>query len=88
MVSAFAAGQRLALGQVRVADKTNEIVPIPDLPERISADPAWFECNRPLNTRRQAAFGAASRFAVHVQGSSSSRCLGSWLRMRPRMSLR
>jgi hypothetical protein len=44
--------------------------------------------NRPLTTRRQAAFGAASRFAVHVQGSRSSRRLGSWVRMRPRMSVR
>jgi hypothetical protein len=44
--------------------------------------------NRPLNTRRQAAFGAASRSAFHVQGSSSSRRLGSWVRMRPRMSVR
>ena len=29
MVSAFAARQRLVLGQVKVADKSNEIVAIP-----------------------------------------------------------
>jgi predicted transposase YbfD/YdcC len=31
MVSAFAAGQRLVLGQVKVAEKSNEIVAIPKL---------------------------------------------------------
>ena len=31
MVSAFAARQRLVLGQVKVADKTNEILAIPKL---------------------------------------------------------
>ena len=45
-------------------------------------------CNRPLSTRRHAAFGSASRSAFHVQGSSSSMRLGSWRRMRPRMSAR
>ena len=44
--------------------------------------------NRPLSTRRHAAFGSASRSAFHVQGSSSSMRLGSWRRMRPRMSAR
>jgi hypothetical protein len=33
MVSAFAARQRLVLGQVKVADKSNEIVAIPKLLE-------------------------------------------------------
>jgi hypothetical protein len=42
---------------------------------------------RPLSTRYQPAFGAASRFAFHVKGSNSSRRIGSWLRMRPRMSV-
>src|SRR3954464_6752349 len=31
MVSAFAAGQRLVLGQVKVAEKSNEIIAIPKL---------------------------------------------------------
>ena len=35
MVSAFAAGQRLVLGQVKVADKSNEIVAIPKLLEML-----------------------------------------------------
>ena len=40
MVSAFAARQRLALGQVRVADKTNEIVAIPKLLELLAIEGA------------------------------------------------
>jgi predicted transposase YbfD/YdcC len=40
MVSAFAAGQRLALGQVRVADKTNKIVAIPKLLELLAIEGA------------------------------------------------
>ena len=40
MVSAFAARQRLALGQVRVADKTNEIVAIPKLLELLAIEDA------------------------------------------------
>ena len=44
--------------------------------------------NRPLSTRGHAAFGVASRADFQVQGSNSSRCFGSWVRMRPRMSVR
>lgn len=40
MVSAFAARQRLALGQVKVADKTNEIVAIPKLLELLAIEGA------------------------------------------------
>jgi hypothetical protein len=40
MVSAFAARQRLALGQVRVADRTNEIVAIPKLLELLAIEGA------------------------------------------------
>jgi predicted transposase YbfD/YdcC len=36
MVSAFAAGQRLVLGQTKVADKSNEIIAIPKLLEMLS----------------------------------------------------
>jgi hypothetical protein len=36
MVSAFAARQRLVLGQVKVADKSNEIVAIPKIPTKMS----------------------------------------------------
>jgi len=43
---------------------------------------------RPLSTAPQAAFGVASRLALQFQGSSSSRRLGSWVRMRPRTSVR
>ena len=40
MVSAFAARQRLALGQVRVADKANEIVAIPKLLDLLAIEGA------------------------------------------------
>jgi predicted transposase YbfD/YdcC len=40
MVSAFAAGQRLVLGQVKVADKSNEIVAIPALLKMMSIEGA------------------------------------------------
>jgi predicted transposase YbfD/YdcC len=40
MVSAFAARQRLALGQVKVADKANEIVAIPKLLEMLDIEGA------------------------------------------------
>src|SRR6202047_3603250 len=40
MVSAFAARQRLVLGQVKVADKSNEIVAIPALLGRIAIEGA------------------------------------------------
>jgi hypothetical protein len=40
MVSAFAARQRLALGQVKVADKANEIVAIPKLLEMLEIEGA------------------------------------------------
>lgn len=40
MVSAFAARQRLVLGQVKVADKSNEIVAIPKLLEMMSIEGA------------------------------------------------
>jgi len=40
MVSAFAAGQRLALGQVRVAEKSNEIVAIPKLLDLLAIEGA------------------------------------------------
>jgi hypothetical protein len=40
MVSAFAAGQRLVLGQVKVAEKSNEIVAIPKLLDMLAIDGA------------------------------------------------
>jgi hypothetical protein len=40
MVSAFAARQRLALGQVKVADKANEIVAIPKLLDTLAIEGA------------------------------------------------
>lgn len=40
MVSAFAARQRLALGQVKVADKANEIIAIPKLLEMLALEGA------------------------------------------------
>src|SRR5205807_10160981 len=40
MVSAFAARQRLVLGQVKVADKSNEIVAIPKLLEMLAIEGA------------------------------------------------
>jgi hypothetical protein len=40
MVSAFAARQRLVLGQVKVADKSNEIVAIPKLLDMLAIDGA------------------------------------------------
>jgi len=40
MVSAFAARQRLALAQVKVADKTNEIVAIPKPPDLLAIEGA------------------------------------------------
>ena len=43
---------------------------------------------RPLSTRRQAAFGSACRSVFHVHGSKSSNRLGSWRRMRRRISAR
>ena len=38
MVSAFAARQRLVLGQVKVAEKSNEIIAIPKLPEMLALE--------------------------------------------------
>src|SRR5258706_12543316 len=40
MVSAFAARQRLVLGQVKVADKSNEIIAIPALLDMLAIDGA------------------------------------------------
>src|SRR5208283_954327 len=40
MVSAFAARQRLVLGQVKVADKSNEIVAIPKLLDMMAIEGA------------------------------------------------
>jgi hypothetical protein len=40
MVSAFAAGQRLVLGQVKVAEKSNEIVAIPRLLDMLAVEGA------------------------------------------------
>ena len=40
MVSAFAARQRLVLGQVKVAGKSNEIVAIPELLEILNIESA------------------------------------------------
>src|ERR1700682_1864626 len=40
MVSAFAAGQRLVLGQVKVAEKSNEIVAIPKLLDMMAIEGA------------------------------------------------
>src|SRR5260370_30973534 len=40
MVSAFAARQRLVLGQVKVADKSNEIIPISALLDILAIDGA------------------------------------------------
>ena len=40
MVSAFAARQRLVLGQVKVSDKSNEIVAIPALLEMLAIEGA------------------------------------------------
>ena len=40
MVSAFAARQRLVLGQVKVADKSNEITAIPKLLEMMAIEGA------------------------------------------------
>ena len=40
MVSAFAARQRLVLGQVKVADKSNEIVAIPKLLDMLAIEGA------------------------------------------------
>ena len=40
MVSAFAARQRLVLGQVKVADKANEIVAIPKLLDLLAIEGA------------------------------------------------
>jgi len=38
MVSAFAASQRLVRGQVKVAEKSNEIVAIPKLPDLLAIE--------------------------------------------------
>lgn len=38
MVSAFAARQRLVLGQVKVAEKSNEIIAIPKLLDRLAIE--------------------------------------------------
>src|SRR4051794_41555349 len=40
MVSAFAAGQRLVLGQVKVAEKSNEIIAIPKLLDMLAIEGA------------------------------------------------
>src|SRR3954452_2653446 len=40
MVSAFAAGQRLVLGQVKVAERANEIIAIPKLLDRLAIEGA------------------------------------------------
>lgn len=40
MVSAFAARQRLVLGQVKVAEKSNEIIGIPKLREMLAIEGA------------------------------------------------
>jgi hypothetical protein len=40
MVSAFAARQRLVLGQVKVAEKSNEIIAIPKLLEMLAIEGA------------------------------------------------
>ena len=40
MVSAFAARQRLVLGQIKVADKSNEIVAIPKLLDMLAIEGA------------------------------------------------
>jgi hypothetical protein len=39
MVSAFAAGQRLELGQVKMAEKSNEIIAIPKLLDLLAHHP-------------------------------------------------
>jgi hypothetical protein len=40
MVSAFAARQRIALGQVKVAEKSNEIIAIPKLLDMLANEGA------------------------------------------------
>ena len=47
MLSAFAARQRLVLGQVKVAEKSNEIVAIPKLLEMMAIEGTISTLNRP-----------------------------------------
>ena len=47
MVSAFAARQRLVLGQIKVADKSNEIVAIPKLLDMLAIEGAIVTSRRP-----------------------------------------
>jgi predicted transposase YbfD/YdcC len=66
MVSAFAARQRLVLGQVKVADKSNEIIAIPALPDMLAIEGAVVTINA-MGCQREGRFGLSeqpsSRFA-------------------------
>ena len=61
MVSAFAARQRLVLGQVKVAEKTNEIVAIPKLLDMLAIEGA-------IITIAQRAASATSRMKSWTRG--------------------
>jgi predicted transposase YbfD/YdcC len=76
MVSAFAARQRLVLGQVKVAEKSNEIVAIPRLLEMLSIEGAIVTidamgCQRDI---AQKILGKKADYVLALKGNQGSLC--------------
>jgi predicted transposase YbfD/YdcC len=74
MVSAFAAGQRLVLGQVKVAEKSNEIIAIPKLLEMLSIEGATVTidamgCQRNI---AQAILDRKGNYALALKGNQGT----------------
>ena len=89
MVSAFAARQRLVLGQIKVADKSNEIVAIPKLLDMLAIEGAIVTIDA-MGCQREIAQKIVDKRADYVlalkgnQGAFCGRMSNcSWLSRRP-----
>jgi predicted transposase YbfD/YdcC len=76
MVSAFATRQRLVLGQVKVAEKSNEIIAIPKLLEMLSIEGATVTidamgCQRDI---AQAILDGKGNYALALKGNQGTLC--------------
>src|SRR5436305_5301863 len=72
MVSAFAARQRLVLGQVKVAEKSNEIIAIPKLLEMLAIEGAIVTIDAMGCQRRAEGGGKEGDYLLALKGNQGS----------------
>jgi predicted transposase YbfD/YdcC len=76
LVSAFAASQRLVLGQAKVSEKSNEIIAIPKLLDTLAIEGAIVtidatECQRDI---AQKIIDKKANYVLTLKGSQGARC--------------